>query len=163
MVAAGFRREQVDHALDGFGLLVPEAERGELLGTLFSSTLFPGRVPDGEEHVLLTSFVGGARRPELATGSSGGQVERVLGELDRMLGLSGDPLFVSHRRWERAIPQYTDRYGPFAEALRKLEEERPGMMFCGNFRGGVSLPDRVERGGETAGRILSFLNGEAGG
>lgn len=163
VVAAGFRREQVEHALDGFGLLVPEAERGELLGTLFSSTLFPGRVPDEGKHVLLTSFIGGARDPELAAGSTGDQVERVLDELDRMLGMSGAPLFVSHRRWERAIPQYTDRYGPFAEALGRLERERPGMRFCGNFRGGVSLPDRVEGGAETAGRILSFLNGEAGG
>src|SRR5690606_6749909 len=63
-VFTGFRRSKVRHPLDGFGALVPEVERGSILGILFSSTLFPGRAPDG--HVALTSFVGGTRQPELA-------------------------------------------------------------------------------------------------
>ena len=50
--------------LDGFGFLVPEVENLKILGTLFSSTLFPGRAPDGQ--VLLTTFVGGERNPALA-------------------------------------------------------------------------------------------------
>ncbi|HQY07043.1 MAG TPA: protoporphyrinogen oxidase, partial [Lacunisphaera sp.] len=42
-VLAGYRREDVAHPLDGFGLLMPEVERRRVLGVLFSSTLFPGR------------------------------------------------------------------------------------------------------------------------
>ena len=55
----GFERKQIEHALDGFGFLVPEVEKRKILGTLFSSTLFPNRSP--RDHVLLTSFVGGER------------------------------------------------------------------------------------------------------
>ena len=46
----GFKREQIEHPLDGFGFLVPEVEQMKILGTLFSSTLFPNRAPKG--HVL---------------------------------------------------------------------------------------------------------------
>ena len=57
----GYRREQVAHPLDGFGGLVPAVEKRDVLGILFSSTLFPGRAPEG--HVGLTVFVGGMRQP----------------------------------------------------------------------------------------------------
>ena len=50
----GFERKQIEHAWICF--LVPEIEKGKILGTLFSSTLFPNRSP--RDHVLLTSFVG---------------------------------------------------------------------------------------------------------
>src|SRR5690606_12369636 len=45
-VVLGFRREDVAHPLDGFGVLVPEAERMSILGTIFSSSLFVGRAPE---------------------------------------------------------------------------------------------------------------------
>ncbi len=57
-------RADVAHALDGFGFLVPEKEHRRILGTIFSSTLFENRAPAGT--VLLTTFVGGMRQPELA-------------------------------------------------------------------------------------------------
>lgn len=161
VLATGFRREQVRHELDGFGVLVPEKEEGDLLGTLFSSSLFPGRAPEG--HVLLTSFVGGARRPELAAAPAGELLRRTLRQLDRMLGVSGAPLFTSHTYWERAIPQYTGAYDAFSTAISRLEEQRPGLRLCGNFRGGVSVPECIESAGETAVRILSFLKGQSGG
>ena len=41
----GYKREQVRHPLDGFGVLVPAAEKRETLGILFSSSLFRGRAP----------------------------------------------------------------------------------------------------------------------
>src|SRR5207253_2671837 len=34
----GYRSDQIDHPLDGFGLLVPPIERRPLLGVLFNST-----------------------------------------------------------------------------------------------------------------------------
>src|SRR5262249_20877484 len=48
--------------LRGFGFLVPRSEKLHLLGTLFSSALFPRRAPQGRQ--LLTSFIGGAHERE---------------------------------------------------------------------------------------------------
>jgi len=57
VVGLGFRRDMVDHPLDGFGFLVPRLERRGILGTLFTSTLWPGVAPDG--HVLLRMWDSG--------------------------------------------------------------------------------------------------------
>ena len=64
VVYSGWRRGAIGHALDGFGMLVPECERRNILGCIFSSSLFAERA--GEDRVLLTTFVGGSRQPDLA-------------------------------------------------------------------------------------------------
>ncbi|HYW50787.1 MAG TPA: protoporphyrinogen oxidase, partial [Gemmatimonadaceae bacterium] len=103
-LALGFRRSDVAHALDGFGMLVPSGERRTTMGVLFSSTLFDGRAPEG--YVLLTCFVGGVRRPELGDASTATLLELVEPELSQLLGVRGVPKFVHRTTWPRAIPQY---------------------------------------------------------
>ena len=63
VLVTGHRREDVTHPLDGHGMLVPQNEKRNILGTIFSSTMFPGRAP--RDHVTLTTIVGGAHQPEL--------------------------------------------------------------------------------------------------
>ena len=67
-VVLGFKKDEVAHSLAGFGTLNPEVEKVKTLGTIFSSSLFPGRAPEG--CVTLTSYVGGMRSPDLAMQSS---------------------------------------------------------------------------------------------
>ena len=43
IVSLGYRREQVAHALDGFGFVVPTIENRNILSGSFSSVKFPGR------------------------------------------------------------------------------------------------------------------------
>ena len=90
-VVLGFRRQDVEHPLDGFGMLVPQVEGFRILGTLFSSSLFPQRAPEG--HVTLTSYVGGTRAPELADLPEDELARIVRGDLERILGVRGAPTF----------------------------------------------------------------------
>lgn len=156
VVAHGFRREHVHHPIDGFGLLVPRVESTfNILGTLFTSSIFPNRAPDG--HVVLTTFIGGMRRPELGTASSAeayGVVERDLG---RLLGISGEPVLRKHIVWEQSIPQYTVGYASALEAMERLEETWPGWFMAGNYRTGVSVGAAVDSGAEAARRCTAFL------
>ena len=46
-VVLGFRREDVTHPCEGFGMLIPKIENLKILGTIFSSSLFPNRAPAG--------------------------------------------------------------------------------------------------------------------
>jgi protoporphyrinogen/coproporphyrinogen III oxidase len=133
----GYRREQVAHPLDGFGLLVAAAERRELLGVLFSSSLFPGRAPEG--HVALTVMLGGALRPDQAHLNTESALERVKGELASLLGVTGDPVIVRHHVWPRAIPQYNLGHERFLEAMDRTEQQHPGLIVGGNTRDGIAL------------------------
>jgi oxygen-dependent protoporphyrinogen oxidase len=144
IVALGFRRADVGHPLDGFGMLVPAAEKRQILGTIFSSSLFPGRAPEGE--VLLTNFVGGARQPGLAALPDDELVRLVCEDLRALLGVKGEPVFRRIIRWPRAIPQYNRGYGEVLSALEKLEAAHPGLHFVGNYRGGIAAGQCIRNG-----------------
>lgn len=151
----GYRRDQVAHPLDGFGGLVPAVERREVLGILFSSTLFPGRAPDG--HVGLTIFSGGVRQPDNARLSTPALLRRIAPDLAGLLGVTGEPAFIRHSFWPQAIPQYNLGYERFLEPLARSEQEHPGLFIGGNVRDGISLPDCVKSGAELARKAGEFL------
>jgi len=153
-VFAGFRRGDVTHSLDGFGLLVPWVEKRRILGTLFSSTLFPGRAPEG--HVALTTFVGGARQPELAQLGDDALLFLVRNELEGLLGISDAPVWTHVCRWPRAIPQYTMEFGAREAAYAAIEAEAPGLFIGGNGRDGISLSYCVESGRRLAAAAAGF-------
>lgn len=154
-VSLGFQREQVDHPLDGFGMLIPQKEGASILGTLFASTLFPGRAPEG--HVLLTSFVGGMRQPDLARRDPE-QLERlVLKDLSRLLRVSGRPTFARSRLWPRAIPQYEIGHERFLESIDRFERENAGLFVAGTSRDGISLGNCVTSGYRHAKRAERWM------
>lgn len=147
----GFRKEDVTHPLDGFGMLIPRSERQPMLGTIFSSSLFPDRAPDG--HVSLMNFIGGMTHPEAAAWDENEAVTRVNIALRALLGITGEPTFRRFTAWPKAIPQYHLDYGDFDSGLHRIEETCSGLHFQGNFRGGPGLNDCVENGLQLAERI----------
>lgn len=156
VIFQGYRRAAVEHPLDGFGMLVPAVETQlKILGTLFSSTLFPNRAPDG--HVLLTTFVGGTRRPELA-GSTEAEVHRTVGrDLGALLGIRQPPIFERQVFWPYAIPQYEVGYGAVMARLDEIETGLRGLILAGSFRQGISVSDTVASGEAAAQRALTVV------
>jgi oxygen-dependent protoporphyrinogen oxidase len=136
-------------------MLIPKIEGFKILGTIFSSALFPHRAPAG--HVLLSSYVGGERYPELAA-LSPEELVRVTGEdLRRLLGVKAAPVFQHTALYPRAIPQYNLGYGKFKERMNEIESTAPGLFFAGHFRDGVSLGDSITSGCNIAARAQNFL------
>ena len=150
-VVLGFRREDVAHACSGFGMLIPKIEGFKILGTIFSSALFPNRAPSG--HVNLTSYVGGARYPELASLPTEKLIEVVLADLRKLLGVRGQPSFVHTAFWPKAIPQYNVGYGKYRELLNNIETKALNLFFAGHYRDGVSLGDSLVSGVNIAERV----------
>jgi protoporphyrinogen/coproporphyrinogen III oxidase len=151
----GFRREDVAHPLDGFGILIPKIEGFKILGTIFSSALFSNRAPAG--HVLLTSYIGGERQPELAPLPPDELVKLACEDLRVLLGVHGQPVFTHHHFWPRAIPQYNVGYGKFKDTLNEIESKAHGLFFAGSFRDGISVGDSIVSGGNGAARVGDFL------
>ncbi len=159
-LALGYRRADVAHPLDGFGCLIPSAERRSTLGVLFSSTLFSGRAP--EDRVLLTCFLGGVRHPELGLATTASLLKVVTPELAEILGVSGAPTLVEHTSWPHAIPQYNLGHGAHARAADAIEAIVPGLIVDGQFRRGVSVGDCVAAGATIATRALAIAIARSG-
>lgn len=158
-VACAYARADVAHALDGFGFLVPKKEKRRILGTIFSSSLFPNRAPNGT--VLLTTFVGGMRQPELARADEGAIAALVEEELASLLGARAAPQHRWVNRWERAIPQYTLGHLERIAAIEAAERAFPGLFFCANYRGGISVADCIASSRTAADRVVGHLHARA--
>jgi oxygen-dependent protoporphyrinogen oxidase len=150
-VFLGYRREDVAHSLDGFGLLTPAVENRRILGTLFSSTLFPGRAPDG--HVAFTTFLGGTRQPELAVENDTALLATVRAELALLLGVRGDPVIVRIQRWPRAIAQYVTGFQDYKDACADVTRSSPGLFIGGTACDGVSLSHCIAAGRRLANAV----------
>lgn len=152
MMILGYKKEDVEHPLDGFGFLVPEVEERSILGALFTSTLFQNRAPN--DHHLLTIFAGGGRQPDIAEKESSEQLKLVQDDLKELIGVKGDPVFKNHILWPNSIPQYNTGYGEIYTIFEDLESNNKGLHVAGNFRGGISVPDCIKNG-LTLGKALA--------
>jgi oxygen-dependent protoporphyrinogen oxidase len=157
-VVLGFRREDVAHPCNGFGMLIPRVEGFKILGTIFSSALFPNRAPAG--HHTFTSYIGGERYPELASLPAEKLYEIVGEDLRVLLGVRGKPTFQHMVYWPKAIPQYNLGYGKYRALMTDIEAETPGFFLAGHFRDGISLGDSIVSGMNVVERVEKFL--EAG-
>jgi oxygen-dependent protoporphyrinogen oxidase len=150
-VFLGYRQSAVERPLDGFGYLIPAKEHRSILGTIWSSSLFPDRSPRG--HVALTSFVGGARQPELVDRPDEELLTFTHAEVSSLMGIRERPVFHQIVRWRKAIPQYHLGYSRAMESLARLESDVPGLYFCANYRGGIAVGDCVMNSERVAARI----------
>ena len=155
-VVLGFRREDVAHPCQGFGMLIPKVEGFKILGTIFSSSLFPNRAPAG--HLTLTSYIGGERYPELASLPHDKLVALACEDLRVLLGVKGKPTFEHSTFYPRAIPQYNVGYGAYRELMTDIETRAPGFFLAGHYRDGVSLSDSIVSGCNIADRLEKFLS-----
>ena len=157
VVFLGFRAEDVAHPLAGLGYLAPRVENRPVLGTIFSSTLFPGRAPEG--HVALTAFVGGARQPDLARLPAAEMEVLVAGEARALLGACGTPVVARTRYWMRGLPQYEMGHAAKVETVRRLEDAHPGLFVTGNYLAGMSTAVCIEQALLTARSADAHLAG----
>mgnify|MGYP006276509765 CR=1 FL=1 len=148
VAATAYRRSDIAHPLSGFGFLVPKCEHRSVLGSLFSSSMFDGRAPS--DSVLLTTFIGGRRNPELPGQDDATITKLVHAEMVDLVGARQAPLWIQVTRWPQAIPQYDlghlRRLSPVAAA----ESAIPGLHFCASYRGGVAVGDCIKAGHATA-------------
>ena len=153
VVHVGVATSAIRNLPRGFGFLVPRDEGLRILGAIFSSHLFPGRAPEG--HVLMTVFTGGNLDPAAPSMSDAAIAEFVCGDLDRALGLSSAPALLRVTRWPRAIPQYFVGHRARVARIDAAVRALPGLHLCGNWRGGIAMPDCARNASALAGEIAA--------
>jgi protoporphyrinogen/coproporphyrinogen III oxidase len=155
VVSLGYRKSAVGNALDGFGFLVPRSAGLEILGSVWNSSLFPGRAPEG--HALLTSFVGGTTNPQAVTQSKGKLSTLVHREIAPLLDIKEAPVFSGVNVYQRAIPQYTLGHTDRLAALSALGTKYPNLKLTGNYFRGPAIGACVERALAVAGEIAKSV------
>ena len=143
------------HPCEGFGALIPKVEGFKILGTIFSSSLFPNRAPAG--HLTLTNYIGGERQPELASLPPEKLVELTCGDLRLLLGVNGEPTFRHCAFYPKAIPQYNVGFGRFRELMTEIEASAPNFYLAGHYRDGISVSDCIVSGCNAAERVEKNL------
>ena len=153
VVFSAYDRAAVAHPLDGFGALHPKVEAPYAAGSIWSSSLYPGRVPAGQ--VLFTTFVGGVQYAEAAGQPEAAQLAAVHAELARLYDIAAAPRWQGRYHWPHSIPQFDQYIGPAQAAVDALAPE--GVVAVANWRAGVGIPDVLRRAELVAKELISGL------
>ncbi|MCX8026807.1 MAG: protoporphyrinogen oxidase [Thermodesulfovibrionales bacterium] len=142
VVALGYKNSDIKNVdLNGFGFLVPAMQKRRILGTLFDTSIFSKRAPEG--YSLLRTMIGGARYPHLAMLDDDKIVNMTIEELSDILGIEADPHLVRIYRWEQAIPQYNVGHYKILEDIEMALSRHKGLYLSGNAFKGVAVNDCI--------------------
>ncbi|MHC4673385.1 MAG: protoporphyrinogen oxidase [Planctomycetota bacterium] len=154
-MSLAFRRDQIAHSLDGFGFVVPAAEKRSLIAVTYNSVKFADRAPEGM--VLMRAFLGGALHGHVYEMEDGELGEAVLRDLGELIGVRSDPRFVELYRWPMSMPQYPVGHMNRVKAIEARLANWSGLAVAGNAYGGVGIPDCINSGQQAAEKIVARL------
>lgn len=154
-VPLAYRSEQLARPLDGFGFLAPRDQGLRTLGSIWNSSLFTGRAPEG--WVVMNNFIGGETDRAAFALSDDELIAIVHRDLQTVLGISGAPKRLPITRWQRAIPQYNLGHAARIKAIEAALSQHPGLWLAGNYLHGVAIGDCLKRGKELAVEVTQWL------
>ena len=143
-VSFGYRRDDVPHALDAFGIVVPRTEGRALLAATFSSVKYPGRAPHG--HVLIRCFLGGVLDAAMLERDDEGLVAQAREELRAALGVTAAPRLTRLHRHPASMPQYRVGHLARMDAVDRRVAGTSGLFLAGAGYRGVGIADCVQSG-----------------
>ncbi|MGH9738739.1 MAG: protoporphyrinogen oxidase [Candidatus Acidiferrales bacterium] len=161
VVGFGYYARQIGQPLDGFGVLIPRAEKIRTLGVVWNSSLFAGRA--GEGRVVLTGIIGGATDPSIVKESDEAISSMVQQDCEGVLAITGPPITTSVWKYPEALPQYNLGHAHVVRAVREGARAKPGLFLAGNYLGGPSIGKCVEEGFGTADAATAYVQGDPSG
>jgi oxygen-dependent protoporphyrinogen oxidase len=152
IAVVGFGYRDLDHPLDGFGLLTTTAAGLPILGVLWDSSIFPDRAPAGGR--LLRVMIGGQRDPQLVQQDEAGLIATAREGVRLTMGVDAEPDVSFVQRWEQGIPNYPVGHLQAVAALFARAARYPGLSLNCNAYRGIAMNDCVRNSRELAG-VLS--------
>ena len=152
LATLAYRTADIDHPLDGSGLLVPRVEGRLMTACSWSGSKWPHLATAGQAVMRVSAGRAGDERA-LGLGDDV-LVDRLHAELSEALGLHRAPLEARVHRWVDAFPQFAPGHGARVAAIEAaLTQDAPGIALAGAAYRGVGLATCIA-GANTAARGL---------
>lgn len=148
LVTLVYRSDQIPHPLNGFGFLVPRAERKTIAATTWVHRKFPFRIPSGL--AALRAFIVEPEANRFATTAHDAVIQFVRADFKRLLGIEADPVFSAVHSWPASMPQYVVGHETRRKKIIDLTEATPGLSLAGSYLAGVGIPDCIQLARQTA-------------
>jgi oxygen-dependent protoporphyrinogen oxidase len=151
-ISLAFRRDEIDHPLNGFGVVIPRSENRSINAITWTSTKFDRRAPSG--YALLRVFFGGSRSPQMMERSDE-EIEKIARqELRAIMDVEAQPVFHRIYRMHNATPQYDVGH---LDRVAAIEAALPtGLHVTGSPYRGIGIPDCIHQAQQTAEKILGI-------
>ncbi len=151
VICLGYEKSQVRNDLNGFGFLVPAKEQRRILGSIWTSSIFAERCPEG--HVQFRTMIGGDGDHESINLSDDDLLAATTNDLNDILGISGAPQVVKIYRWAHGIPQFMVGHSDKMTAIETELTELGNLFVTGNAYYGIGLNDCVKQSYKIAQKI----------
>jgi len=154
IVYLAYKRREFAHPLKGHGFVVPRKEATVIDACTWVSSKFEGRSPP--DTVLLRCSIqdGRHKRAEISDQEA---VQKVHNELQRILGITCQPVFTRVLHARKALPQLTLGHARRMDQISRALKQHPGLFLTGAYFGGVGMPDCIETARRTARQALDFV------
>jgi oxygen-dependent protoporphyrinogen oxidase len=148
IAVVGFGYRNLEHPLDGFGLLTTTSAKLPVLGVLWDSSIFGDRAPEGAKSLRV--MIGGQRNPELVEQDEEGLIHGALEGIRRTMGVTAEPDVHFVQRWRHGIPNYPVGHLDSMENLFERLGDHPGLHLNCNAYYGIAMNDCVRNSRELA-------------
>ncbi len=151
LVTLAYQKSKLGHPLNGFGFLVPRAERRTIAATTWVSTKFPSRARS--DLALLRAFVVDPEATNLLGCPEHDLIRMVQAEFNRFMSIEAAPVFSTVHFWPQSMPQYVIGHKQRQQNIAAALEQQVGLYLVGNAYHGIGIPDCVRLAKETAKQI----------
>lgn len=155
VVCLGYKKEQIGRPADGFGFLIPRGQGKRILGSIWTSSIFADRCPEGMAQFRI--MIGGDTDPEAVNLEDDELVEVVRSDFDSIMNITTKPEYQNIFRYRRGIPQFIVGHPDKMDRLDNYLKDFPGLYFTGNAYEGVSLNDCVVRSDKVVTKLTADL------
>ena len=155
-IGLAFDKKDIAFDLNGSGYVTPRKEGRTLTACTWSSSKWFHTAPT--DKVLLRCYVGRGGSEDWVHLTDEKLLEKVLKDLEEIMGITAKPIFHVITKLHRSMPQYPVKH---VEELKKtrqlLQIKAPGIYLCGAGYEGVGVPDCIQQGKLASEKMLAFL------
>jgi len=158
VVSLGYdaRAVKVCEGLRGFGFLAPRDQSVRILGTLWETSIYPDRAPEGK--VLLRVMIGGACDRRAVALDDDQLLDAVRHDLASTMGVIAAPEFVHIVRHSVGIPQYVTGHTSLLGQIDERIARHCGLHVAGNSYRSPSVNACIAEGKRIADDVMTQMS-----